>query len=94
MNVRSVFIANMLVFVSISCIAAGDLDSEPGFIHLQIDEVEFQPDPEVPGLQFSILAGDPGKPGPYVIRARFGPGMTSPPHDHDQDRFVSVISGE
>ena len=29
----------------------------------------------------------------YVIRNRFAPGVTSRPHFHDQDRFVTVIKG-
>ena len=40
-----------------------------------------------------VLAGDPTKPGIYVIRVRFAPGQYSRPHIHDQDRFVTVIKG-
>jgi len=93
MNLRSVFIAINLLLVAISGSIADDQGEGPGFIHLQVDEMEFRSVPEFTGLEFAILAGDPGKPGPYVIRARFGPGLTTPPHYHDQDRFVSVISG-
>jgi len=40
-----------------------------------------------------VIAGDPSKPGLYVIRRLFKPGETSPPHYHDQDRYVTVIKG-
>lgn len=40
-----------------------------------------------------IVAGDPEKPGMYVIRRRFRPGEMSRPHMHDQARYVTVIKG-
>ena len=40
-----------------------------------------------------VVAGDPSKAGAYVIRRLFKPGETSPPHYHDQDRYVTVIKG-
>jgi hypothetical protein len=44
--------------------------------------------------QGSVLVfGDPSKPGMYIQRNRFGPGQTSRPHFHDQDRWVTVIKG-
>jgi len=45
------------------------------------------------GLVSTTVFGDPNKPGMYVIRNRFAPGVTSRPHFHDQDRFVTVIKG-
>lgn len=41
----------------------------------------------------AILFGDPGKPGPYVMRLRWLPGNMSRPHFHEHDRFFVVISG-
>ena len=40
-----------------------------------------------------VIAGDPNKPGLYVLRMRFAPGTGSRPHYHDQDRYVTVIKG-
>jgi quercetin dioxygenase-like cupin family protein len=39
------------------------------------------------------IVGDPSKPGIYVIRRLFKSGETTPPHHHDQDRYVTVIKG-
>ena len=41
----------------------------------------------------AILFGDPGKPGPYVMRIRWLPGNMSRPHFHPNDRFFVVLSG-
>jgi len=60
-----------------------------GFIVVQPDDVKF-----AEGAQSQVtIAGDPSKPGIYVIRIRFAPGQFSRPHFHDQDRYVTVIKG-
>ena len=46
-----------------------------------------------PGLKNAVLYGEPGKPGPYVVRNRFSPGAFSRPHFHPNDRFIVVVSG-
>ena len=65
----------------------------PAFVYLQASDMDFQPLPDLPGLAVSPVLGNPQEPGTYVIRVRFGPGVMSPPHFHDQDRLVTVISG-
>ena len=40
-----------------------------------------------------VIAGDPSKPGMYVVQNTFAPGRGSRPHYHDQDRYVTVIKG-
>jgi quercetin dioxygenase-like cupin family protein len=40
-----------------------------------------------------VLAGDPSKPGIYVVQNTFAPGRGSRPHFHSQDRYVTVIKG-
>ena len=63
-----------------------------GFITAQGDALVFK-DGGVFGLSQVVVAGDPSKPGIYVVRVRFAPYQTSRPHWHDQDRFVTVIKG-
>lgn len=60
-----------------------------GFIAVQPEDVAWR---EGAGNQI-VLAGDPAKPGTYVIRIRFAPGQMSRPHFHDQDRYITVIKG-
>ena len=45
------------------------------------------------GTSYAILAGDSQSEGLYIQRNKFPPGAFSRPHLHDQDRFVTVISG-
>lgn len=45
------------------------------------------------GVKFAVISGDPSKPGPYVIRVVFPPGVMSAPHYHREDRYVTVMQG-
>ena len=64
-----------------------------GFIRIKPDNIKWASAPGMPGLQTALLAGDPSKPGLYVLRVKFAPGVMTRPHIHSQDRFVTVISG-
>jgi quercetin dioxygenase-like cupin family protein len=45
------------------------------------------------GAQVSVLLGNPGNEGLYVIRLKFPAGYKIPPHTHPNDEHVTVISG-
>lgn len=45
------------------------------------------------GAQMAVVDGDPTKPGPFVIRAKFPAGFKVMPHWHPTDESVTVISG-
>ena len=68
-------------------------DKEEGFIRVTPGEVVWTERPGYEGVQFATLAGDPSKPGIYVIRAKFSPGRMTRPHWHPEDRHVIVVSG-
>lgn len=43
--------------------------------------------------QQAVLAGDPMKPGIYVVMVKWLPGGMSRPHFHPNDRFITVLKG-
>jgi hypothetical protein len=45
------------------------------------------------GSEEAILAGDPDKPGLYVVLIKWLPHHMSHPHFHPNDRFITVLSG-
>jgi anti-sigma factor ChrR (cupin superfamily) len=49
--------------------------------------------PLAPGMQISVLAGDPSKPGPYTLRLKFSDATHVAPHWHPEDESVTVIQG-
>jgi quercetin dioxygenase-like cupin family protein len=84
--------AGILAALLLTAPLAADQAIKPdalGFIVAQPEDVKF-----ADGAQSQVvIAGDPSKPGIYVIRIRFGPGNMSRPHFHDQDRYVTVMKG-
>jgi quercetin dioxygenase-like cupin family protein len=45
------------------------------------------------GMSFSVVSGDPGKAGPFVVRAKFPAGYKIQPHWHPTDENVTVLVG-
>ena len=64
----------------------------PGPPLVDSSHLRMQPEQALTGGSVNVF-GDPSKPGFYIYRNRFGPGQTSRPHFHDQDRYVTVIKG-
>jgi hypothetical protein len=53
------------------------------------------PPPVFPaGARMAVLAGDPGKAGPYTIRIKAPDGFKVPAHWHPADENLTIISGE
>jgi hypothetical protein len=57
------------------------------------DKIEWKSPPTNAGVQQAIMAGDPSKPGLYVVLTKWLPGNMSHPHFHPNDRFITVIKG-
>ena len=66
-------------------------DSEDGFIRIPVDELQWTV--RESGTAFVIIEGNPAEEGFYIQRNRFPPGNCSTPHYHDQDRYITVLSG-
>lgn len=64
-----------------------------GFVRTHMDEVEWTTDADGSGMQRAVIAGDPSKPGLYVIRVKFPAGTMSRNHWHREDRHATVIAG-
>jgi quercetin dioxygenase-like cupin family protein len=86
-HARSSIFAATLLLSSLCLSVAADTD---GFTRITPDQLNFK---GTPGFSQAILYGDPAKPGFYVLRVKFGPGVHSNPHTHSQDRHVTVIKG-
>lgn len=83
-----------LILVSAaSTSTAQHLGLDPGFVHVRANDVAYKANRDYPGLRYAVLSGDPDSEGIYVLRLKIPPGLTFPPHYHDQDRHVTVISG-
>ena len=74
-----------------------DSSSAPPTSHVMVQPNSFQwgdPPPSLPrGSKVAVIAGDPSKPGPFVIRAQVPAGYKIAPHWHPGDENVTVLSG-
>ena len=59
------------------------------------DSLKWGPGPAAlpKGAELAVIAGDPGKEGPYVYRIRVPAGYKVPPHTHPGVENITVISG-
>jgi hypothetical protein len=57
------------------------------------DQIPWKDRPFMTGLKEAVLAGDPTKPGVYVVLVKWLPHNMSRPHFHPNDRFIKVLSG-
>ena len=60
---------------------------------VDMDKLQWKDYPGLPGVTFTVVDGDPSKPGIYTIRAKFAPRTMSQPHWHPEARYVTVIRG-
>lgn len=45
------------------------------------------------GVKAAVIAGDPDKPGPFVLRIKSPAGTKVPPHWHPGDEHLTILSG-
>jgi quercetin dioxygenase-like cupin family protein len=86
----------LIVFAVLGLSAFLAAADEMGHGVMKPDQLKWGPlDPKQPdGIQIAVLAGDPGKPGPFAMRAKFPAGFLAPSHIHSTDELVTVISGK
>lgn len=46
-----------------------------------------------PGAKIAVVAGDPSKPSPFVMRVQVPAGYKVPPHWHPTDENLTILSG-
>jgi len=83
----------VLLVISVGAVAAhaqGAADS----IAVMPQGIVWKAPPVSPGPETAVIFGDPTKPGPYVLRAKFPAGFKLMPHTHpDEWRTGVVLSG-
>jgi quercetin dioxygenase-like cupin family protein len=80
-------VASLLSFGSVR---AADLDPKALLFTLP-DKIKWST--ESNGAQQAVLAGDPSKPGLYVVLTKWTANHGSRPHSHPNNRYIYVIKG-
>ncbi|MEO8348069.1 MAG: cupin domain-containing protein [Acidobacteriota bacterium] len=85
-----------LVSFVVACGAAAAQEAAgPAHIFLNPSQAKWGAPPPVfeKAMSFMVVSGDPGKEGPYVVRARMPAGYRIAPHWHPTDEHVTVLAG-
>ncbi len=89
---RLTLTAPVLLFTLSMAAPAAELNPA-AVIYKLPDQIKWS-EPSAAGAQNAVLAGDPSKPGLYVVINKWLKGNHfSRPHFHPNDRFITVISG-
>ena len=86
------------VFVAICLMCCGAVTNAQGTRHTDVtapDELKWQANPAFPkGVLVATLVGNPAAAGDTVVmRIKFPPHFTMPPHMHPYAEVVTVVSG-
>jgi quercetin dioxygenase-like cupin family protein len=91
---RRLLIAVVVVLVPVAGLA---LVQQTKSAHVAVVEADLKwgdPPPVFEkGASFTVVSGDPGKPGIFVARLRMPAGYKIAPHWHPTDEHVTVMSG-
>jgi hypothetical protein len=90
---RSLAIAAAAFFLA--CGSARCVELDPHAVTYKLpDQIPWKPLKGFAGAESAVLAGDPGKPGLYVVMLKWLAGNHfSHPHFHPHDRFITVLKG-
>lgn len=83
----------LLATLSYPALEARSETDAKGFIRVRPEQLHWTEVPNGHGIKMAVVSGDPSKPGIYVIRVIFPPGIMSTPHFHGEDRHVVVLKG-
>ena len=91
-------LTSSIVGLGVVCaLAAAQANSSAQASHVMMNAADMKWGPAPPGLpagaQVSALSGDPGKPGPFILAAKFPDGYIVRPHWHPTTENITVLSG-
>ena len=82
-----------IVLVLPARVSAQAVSGMKEFLRVAPEDVKWVKEADGSGVERATIMGDPTKPGIYVTRIKFPPGVMSRPHYHQEDRHAVVIKG-
>ena len=92
---RQIFACGVAVALGIIGAAAAQEVDAPSHVLVKGPEIKWGEPPPVfeKGASFTVISGDPGKPGMFVARFKMPAGYKIAPHWHPTEEHVTVLSG-
>lgn len=83
------------IFMVLLLALAGALPSDAQMPMASVDteDIKWGINPAIPGAKFAIIYGNPGQPGPFVVRLWFPAGHSIAAHRHPNAENVTVLWG-
>ncbi len=87
---KALFASTLLLLAPL----AASADEAKGHV-MRGSDLAWGPTPAVmpKGGQMAVLAGDPAKEGPFIVRLKAPAGYKVPAHNHPTGEFITVVSG-
>jgi len=93
LKLRRMLVVGSGLLCGVLLLGAPAFGDPEGFVRVAPEEVKWRDLPGYEGVKFAVIDGDPSKPGVYVVRVKFPPGIMSRPHFHPDDRYAVVLQG-
>ena len=92
---RMRLVGGFLAITALTALAMAQGMSGPAHVLSTPPELKWGAPPPVfeQNAKFTVVSGDPGKPGLYVVRLQMPAGYKIAPHWHPTDEHVTVLSG-
>ena len=92
---RRILVCGAVALVPMVGAALAQQAKAPPHVLVTADELKWGEPPPVfeKGASFTVVSGDPGKTGLFVVRLRMPAGYKIAPHTHPTDEHVTVLSG-
>ena len=92
---RRILVCGAVALVPMVGAAVAQQATAPAHVLVAAAELKWGEPPPVfeKGASFTVVSGDPGKVGLFVVRLRMPAGYKIAPHTHPTDEHVTVLSG-
>ena len=92
---RRILVCGAVALVPMVGAAVAQQATAPAHVLVAAAELKWGEPPPVfeKGASFTVVCGDPGKTGLFVVRLRMPAGYKIAPHTHATDEHVTVLSG-
>lgn len=87
------FVPIVLLSAIASISSANSTSSTAQVQSVLLDDLDWQANPNVSGVESAIALGNPTNSELYVLFGKMAAGTEFPPHTHPDDRITTVISG-
>jgi len=94
LKLRRMLVVGSGLLCGVLLLGAPAFGDPEGFVRVAPEEVKWRDLPGYEGVKFAVIDGDPSKPGVYVVRVKFPPGIMSRLYFHPDDRLTKKLMVE